>query len=88
MQYNKNIKIVKRKNLGDRTLHGSMVSLTDLDNKSLEVNMNIMTPDDEKVIQLNFKNQILLEIKKVGFFFNENLSFYKARTEKIKVIKF
>jgi hypothetical protein len=63
-----------------------MVSLTDFENKSLEVNINIMTPDDEKEIQLNFKNQILLEIKKVGFFFNENISYYKARTEKIKVI--
>ncbi len=62
------------------------MSLTDLENNSLEENINILTPNDEKLIQIDFKNQILLEIKKVGFFFNENISYYKARTEKIKVL--
>lgn len=63
-----------------------MMSLPEVDSNSLEENMNTMTPNDEKEIQLHFKNQILLEIKKVGFFFNENITYYKARTEKIKVI--
>lgn len=64
------------------------MSLNDLENKSLEEELNTLSANDEKLIQINFKNQILLELNKVAFFFNENLKYYKARIKKIKVTKF
>ena len=43
-----------------------------------------ITPEEEKTEQDNFLALLLIQIKKVEFFFSENLSYYKTRIEKIR----
>lgn len=56
----------------------------DLEKRSLADESYFLTFEEEKEIQNNFLEQLLLELKKVEYFFSENLRYYKARLEKIK----
>ena len=47
--------------------------------------MNEIGYEDEKQLQENFENQLILELKKVEYFLLENLKYYKTRLDKIKV---
>jgi hypothetical protein len=61
-----------------------LISLVDAN--SLEEQLSDIHIDDEKELQENFQSQMILEVKKVEYFFAENLKYYKTRIEKIKVI--
>lgn len=79
--------LVKKKNTSEKTLNSSFHSLADTDKESLEERLVVDLPEEEeKELQEKFNEQMILEMKKVDFFFAENLRYYKTRMEKIKVI--
>ena len=47
--------------------------------------INKLNYDDEKIIQQNFVDQLLEELRKVQYFFSENLKHYKKHSEAIGV---
>jgi hypothetical protein len=59
--------------------------LTLHDANSLEEQLSDFNLEDEKGLQEDFQSQMILEVKKVEYFFAENLKYFKVRIEKIKV---
>jgi len=48
---------------------------------------NKLNYEDEKLLEQNFVDQLIEELRKVNYFFNENLKHYRKYLESIEVIQ-
>ena len=55
----------------------SLVSLIEIQNHD-------MSPEDERLIMENFKNQMIIELRRVEFLFFQNTRYYHIRIRKMK----
>lgn len=75
------------KKIIQRYSHMYIQSTNQITRQNLNENLLQLSEQEELDIQKHFKEQILTELEKVEYFYNQNVLFYSKKLEKISVSK-